>query len=98
MKNKYSWLKHFDFFVLDVICLLFSIIVGYYLRHRDLWLFDNKLYQIIGVVYVLSDLLLYLTTNPYRDVLKIGKFNELKKTVIHCTLVTILAITFLFFN
>lgn len=98
MKNKYSWLKHFDFFVLDVICLLFSIIVGYYLRHRNLWLFDNKLYQIIGVVYVLSDLLLYLTTNPYRDVLKIGKFNELKKTVIHCTLVTILAITFLFFN
>ena len=94
--NKTSWLKHFDFFILDLLCLLFSIVVSYFLRHHNLLLFRSNLYMMMCLIYTLSDAFFFFFLNPYSDVLKIGYLVELKRTVLFDILVTLASISFLF--
>ena len=36
-KSAKGWLKHWDFILLDIICLQLSFVVAYYLRQGDGW-------------------------------------------------------------
>lgn len=96
MKNKYSWLKHLDFFFLDLICLLFSFFMAYYLRHRELIYSYPRLYRETCLTYVLSDLFFYLLLNPYSDVLRRGYLVELEKTIEYDIFVSLFVTTYLF--
>ena len=53
-----SWLKHFDFMVLDLLILQVSFVLSYWLRHGALDLYQRPLYATMGMVLMLCDLVI----------------------------------------
>ena len=96
MKNRYSWSKHFDFFVLDVISWFLSFLISFYIRHRNLSLFQERIYVLFLFVYIISDLFIYFLLNPYDNVLRNGYLVELKNTILNSVLITLASTAFLF--
>ncbi|MCD7807029.1 MAG: sugar transferase [Lachnospiraceae bacterium] len=98
-KNVGSFLKHFDFFILDVICLLVAFLLSMLFRFdvislsnqefRDLWLK-------VMVIACSADVVVVAVTNPFQDVLKRGHFRELIRTIQHVVWVELVLIFILF--
>ena len=40
-KEKYTWIKHWDFILIDLVCLIAAFVVAYYLRFNDLNIFND---------------------------------------------------------
>ena len=96
MKNRYSWSKHFDFFVLDVISWFLSFLISFYIRHRNFSLFQERIYVLFLFVYIISNLFIYFLLNPYDNVLRNGYLVELKNTILNSVLITLASTAFLF--
>lgn len=70
IKSKYSWLKHIDFMIVDLIALFLSYLLSYYLKFKNLNFYQNAEWsRYLFLVLVLS-LLLNFILNPYSGILK----------------------------
>lgn len=52
-EEKTSWMKHFDFIVLDILILQIAFNIGYLLRMETGWLYLNKEYTRLSIVLIL---------------------------------------------
>ena len=69
IKSKYSWLKHIDFMIVDLIALFLSYLLSYYLKFKNLNFYQNAEWsRYLFLVLVLS-LLLNFILNPYSGIL-----------------------------
>jgi len=41
LKEKYTWMKHWDFILIDLVCLIAAFVVSYYLRFNDINIFND---------------------------------------------------------
>ena len=94
-KNAQGWLKHFDFALLDVICLQIAFLLGYFIRHQG-WAYSSQLYRGLGMVFALLDLVAIITLNPMHNVLKRGYLLEFIATCRHVLVVVGTTSLFLF--
>lgn len=81
-KNELKWTKHYDFVLLDILCLIVSFFAGCYLKNGSVKPVFNQ-YRSLLMVYVLIDLSVLFFNETYSDVLKRGYLKELKSTFIH---------------
>ena len=79
-----GWLKHFDFFVVDAICLLLVTVLAYLIVF-DTWLWNDSSYLKLGMLLLFSDLLVYLSFDTMHNVLKRGYYVEFRETLRHCS-------------
>ena len=96
MSNKNKLLKHFDFALIDIIMLIISFAIGYYLRHGELKIYDNELYVKVILVAVFSIVFSSFFFEPYKNVLKRGYLNELKSTFIMTLICILISVLYLF--
>lgn len=82
-RNAQGWSKHFDFFVLDELCLQIAFLAALFLRHESFAVFDRN-YRILSIVLILSDALVLVAFNTMRDVMTRGYYVEFVATVRHC--------------
>ena len=90
-KKKRSWVKHLDFTVIDIACMLLALFIAYLWRFE--WSFDSDipvnvdLYIRMAIALVLIDIFTIFFTESYSGILRRNKYQELRSTVIHCFIV-----------
>ncbi len=77
IKSKYSWMKHLDFMVVDLIALFMSFIVSYYLKFNR-WDFgsNDEWTRYLFIVLVLS-IVINFFINPYSGILRRSYYMEI---------------------
>ena len=86
-REKRSWLKHLDFTVLDILCTQIAYVIAYVIRFRTLSLpYFIDIYERLAVVMILIQICVIFFTEPYKDILKRDKLQELKAVITTCSL------------
>ncbi len=80
IKSKYSWMKHIDFMLADLIALVISFLVAYHLKF-DRWNFyqNEEWTRYLFIVLSLS-LVINFISNPYSGILKRPYYMEIIKS------------------
>ena len=91
-----SWLKHFDFMVLDLVVLQIAFVLSYALHHDWKNPYAEPLYANMSIFLMLCDLLIIFFTEPFRNVLKRGYYRELEALVQQAVFVELFAVLYLF--
>lgn len=95
-KSSEGWLKHWDFMLLDFICLEVAFVVSYMMRHGFVNPYENRLYRNMAVFLVLADVVIIFFYETFKGVLKRGYYKEFAVTVKHTILVELFAVLYLF--
>ena len=91
-----GWLKHLDFIVLDILCLQAAFFLAYWIRQRSGIPYQNETYTAIGILITVFDVLVAVMTDSMHNVIKRGYYKEFIKSLMHCGLVTLLTILWMF--
>lgn len=91
-----GWAKHLDFLVLDVLMLQLSYILAYWLRNRELTLYQQEGYLHLNVFLLLSNVASIILLDVLRNVVKRGYWREFVATLGHVCLLTLLTVFYLF--
>ncbi|WP_418403352.1 sugar transferase [Blautia sp.] len=95
-KSAQGWLKHWDFILLDIICLQLSFIIAYHLRQGDGNLYADHLYSGVAISFILCQIVVMFFSQSYQGILKRGYYAEFTKTVKHVCMVMLLSMAYLF--
>ena len=94
-RNAQGWLKHLDFFILELISLQLAYILGVWFRLHE-WAYATTIYRNLGIILLLIDALLFALLNTMHNVIKRSALSELVLTVRHCVITLALAATYMF--
>ncbi len=78
-----NWTKHLDFILLDLLCILFSFVLTYVIRHGFSFVYAIDLYRNIVVVLVFVHLLVMFFSSSYQGVLRRGYWKEFLAVLRH---------------
>ena len=95
-KSPKGWLKHWDFMMLDLICLQMAFVVSYVIRHGFVNPYAYRLYQKMALFLILADVVIFFFYETFQGVLRRGYYKEFAVTVKHTILVELLAVLYLF--
>ncbi|MCD7826886.1 MAG: sugar transferase [Clostridiaceae bacterium] len=96
-KRQKGWIKHADFLLLDLLCMCITFYLGYAARHGlDIrsgpWVIYWRLLGILAAV----DLCVALFRESYKSIVRRGYFEEIKQTVVHCAIVDVILLIYMF--
>ena len=97
-REKQSWLKHLDFTIFDIHCTQFAFVLAYRIRlGSGVGLpYSNDLYERLAVIMVLLQICVIFFAEPYTDILRRNKVQELKKTIINCSMTAAAVILYIY--
>ena len=95
-KNLTGWMKHWDFSLIDVCCLFLAFILAYYVRHDSVHLFSVQIYRNMAIFLILVEVILLVTVEPFKDVLRRGYYVEFVRTLQQACYIMVLSIFYLF--
>ena len=95
-KERRSFIKHLDFTILDILCLIAAYVLAYLIRIGVTDATMRRGYIIMGGFMVGVDLLLVFLTEPYKNILRRNKYQELKSAVFHSTAIFMGLVVYLF--
>ena len=70
IKEKYTWIKHVDFIIIDLLCLIVSFILAYYLKFGNFELFSESNWSALFVIVCAVNLILTFYINPYSGIIR----------------------------
>lgn len=91
-----GWLKHYDFIVIDLICLQIAFVASYMIRHGFTNPYAKSLYLNMAVFVELADLIIIIVMETFKNVLKRGYYQEFLKTVQNTFFLLVSATLYLF--
>ena len=92
-----GWAKHWDFILLDTICLQVAYILAYFVRfgfNRFVYRFED--YRNVGMWLALFSVMVAVTFNTMHTVLRRSLAQEIRRTIAQCLLVFAAIAIFLF--
>lgn len=95
-KNSQSWIKHFDFILLDLVSMQASLLLAFQTRHGMKWMYGMTLYRNTAISLILIDLIVMFFSESYKGILSRGLIMELKASFQHVTYVTAVLLLYLF--
>ena len=96
--EKNGWWKHWDFILLDLICLQISYIIAFMIRHGMIMPYRWYEYRNMGLIIALIELCASFFLENYKNIVRRGYFEELKKTTQQITVVVAIVLIYLFFS
>ena len=94
-RNAQGWSKHFDFIVVDEICLHVAFVIALLIRTHS-FPYSSSMYLTLAFIYALSDAFVAVLMNSMHNVVTRGLYVELSQTVKHCFLVFSIAAIYMF--
>ena len=95
-KSSKGWLKHWDFMLLDMLCLQVALGMAFMIRHG----FENPYVQDVylneAIALVLIQLITVFVSENFKSVLKRGYYKEFIATIKQAFLVTVISTFYLF--
>lgn len=70
IKSKYSWMKHIDFIIVDLLALFLSFVISFYLKFNNLSFGENDEWRRYIFIILILSLVINFITNPYSGILK----------------------------
>lgn len=95
VRREKSWLKHIDFAVLDIFCIIVTFYIGYIFRHGIGSDFTTYYWGLLCILVVL-DISVSLIRSSHKSIVRRSYLREMLDTVTHCVTVDGLALFFLF--
>lgn len=95
-KKTSSWLKHWDFILLDLILLELSYLLAHWLYHGTTYYREAPLYRNVFFAIAAIDLVVGLMMGSYKGILRRGYWLETKAVAKHAIIVTVCVIAYLF--
>lgn len=86
-RNVMSWLKHWDFMLVDFILFQVAFWISYMIRNNG-FVYDMQVYRFTGIILALVDVCFGFFLESYKGVLRRGLWKEFKSVTIHVTVVT----------
>ena len=77
IKSKYSWMKHIDFMIVDLISLFLSYLISYYLKFGNLDFAKNDDWTRYLFIVLILSIVINFFTNPYSGILKRSYYMEI---------------------
>ena len=93
-------IKHLDFIIMDVIVLQLSFFLAnvlYAATNNKRLVIGNALYRRRSLILLICVLVSMILENPYKNILKRDKFNEIIKTLTHTVYMAALDVLMIFF-
>lgn len=81
VKSKNSWLKHFDFIVLDIVVLYISFVISNYLYLGSMNYYYSNLYVYVFMCMFVPCILIDILYNPFSGVLRRDTITEIRKVI-----------------
>ena len=75
-KKRRSWVKHWDFMILDIICLQLAFTLAYMIRFGMGNPYGDREYRSLAVVFLLIDFFVEVVFDSFKNILKRGYHNE----------------------
>ncbi len=91
-----DWFKHFDFILLDIVCLQGALMLAYLLRHGNGYLYRSPLYRNVSIFMVLLNFVVIFFFESFKNVLKRDVYAELRASARHAVLVGFFTLLYLF--
>ena len=82
IKEKYSWLKHLDFTVIDVFILVFSFSISYLWKFGIMDWWKHKEWSFFIIFICLIDILIIFLVNPYSGIFRRSTNEDIIKNFI----------------
>lgn len=95
-RGRIGWLKHFDFMMLDMLCLELALIAACIVRNGLYWPFEDDSYARLGVVVMLLHVCVVFFLDTYKNIVKRGYLKEIKSVIKHDTVLLLALFVFLF--
>lgn len=95
-KSPQGWLKHWDFMLIDMICLQLAFIAAFLMRHGWSNPYAEVVYRSEAVAMLVCQLVVTFLMDSFRDVLKRGYYVECTAVVRHVLIVMLLSNFYLF--
>lgn len=91
-----GWLKHYDFILLDMICLQFAFWLGYVIRNQDINPYGIFLYRNVALYIELVDVIVIFSVGTLKGVIRRGHYRELVHTLKHTVVLGALVLLYFF--
>ncbi len=96
-KSVFSWLKHWDFMLLDFIVMQLSLMIAYAIFKDGTLVYSSDVYRIVAMTLFLAQFLVMFFLQTFKNVLKRGYYLEFVSSVKHTIGVVFTDLAFLFF-
>lgn len=93
-----SWLKHWDFMLLDLIFLQLAYAISCMLRNGWVNPYADVLYMNVGFIIALAGICIVFFLEEYRGIMRRGYFQEFKSVLTHVAAVTAIEVVYLFLS
>lgn len=93
-----GWLKHYDFLLLDMICLQIAFLLSFVVLGRGFNPYSHILYRKMALYLELADVVVVFSFNSFSGVLKKGYYRNFVSTVQHSAIVFALSVLYLFLS
>lgn len=93
-----SWLKHWDFIILDMVMLQIAYIFSCVVRRGIHNPYEETLYLNTGIIILLADICSAFFMEPYHGIMRRGYFMEFKNTLKHVFFVAVIEVMYLFLS
>ena len=97
-KNANSWLKHWDFILLDLIVLQIVYIFSCIVRNGWSTPFKSDIYVTIGIVICFANVCTLYFQESHHGIMRRGYFLEFRSVVHHVTMIAIIEVCYLFLS
>ena len=91
-----GWGKHYDFIILDLICLQLALLLSYVIRGLGYNPYVNILYRRLGIFLIFADMAVIFTFDTFKNVLKKGYYRDFVTTIKQAGFVLSLMLSYLF--
>lgn len=80
IKGKYSWVKHLDFMTIDMLSLLLSFFLSYFIKFHRFAI--NEDWGRFIVIILLLNLSIYMVASPYSGIFKRRYYHEIGRSML----------------
>ena len=93
-KKGKGWLKHWDFILIDIVCIEIAFLGAYIVRRSYGEVINADIYMQCGVLLVLFDLIAMLVNTSYSGIIQRTKWPELITVIKHVTITNVLLLLY----
>lgn len=93
-----SWLKHWDFMVIDLLGLQTAYFLSCFARNHWENPYTNDLYLNMAIIIALADICIAFFTEGYQGIMRRGYFQEFKAVFRHVSWILLLQALYLFLS
>ena len=94
-RKKYKgWLKHWDFILIDLVCIEVAFFGAYIVRHFNEMMVHPEMYFKLGVLLIVFDLIAILVNGSYNGIIQRMKWPELVAVVKHVSIVEVMLLLY----